>query len=204
MQNADKFLELIRSNYSNNFLSVELAKDGHVELRAKPEDLTAVFSLLKDNSDFAFNVCVNVTAVDYLDTEFMPREPATRYEVVYHFLSIPSLKRLRLKVSVPENNAKVASATPYWSGADFMESEVWDMFGIEFEGHPGLRRVLMYPEFKGHPLRKDYPLQGKQPRVKLRHPEVHNTARDMHRPELVKINKKTSTGTCSSGCSNNC
>jgi NADH:ubiquinone oxidoreductase subunit C len=71
-----------------------------------------------------------------------------------------------------------------------MEREAWDMFGVEFRGHPNLRRILMYDEFQGYPLRKDYPVQGKQPRIPLRAPEVRNTAADMKRAELVAINPR--------------
>ncbi|MCL4144706.1 UNVERIFIED_CONTAM: hypothetical protein GTU68_041324 [Idotea baltica] len=102
--------------------------------------------------------------------------------------------RLRIKLAVPEvapgEDLEVASVSDIWPGANFMESEVYDMYGIKFKGHPNLRRILMYDEFKGYPLRKDYPLQGKQPRVKLIAPEVHNTAKDMNRPNLIKINKR--------------
>jgi NADH:ubiquinone oxidoreductase subunit C len=71
-----------------------------------------------------------------------------------------------------------------------MEREAWDMYGVTFKGHPDQRRILMYDEFEGHPLRKDYPVQGKQPRIPLRSPEVRNTAVDMARPNLVSINRR--------------
>lgn len=190
MQKENELLELINSKYASKFLAAKITIDNQVEVRVSPENLLATFDLLKNNQDFGFELFVNVTAVDYMDSDFMKRDPDTRYELVYHFLSLTSLKRLRLKVSVPENNLEVPSATKFWSGADFMESEVWDMYGIVFANHPNLRRVLMYPEFVGHPLRKDYPLQGKQPRVRMLSPEVHNTARDMQRPALVQIKNR--------------
>jgi len=112
-----------------------------------------------------------------------------RFEIVYHLLSIPGLKRLRIKVALSEDKPEIDSATDLWTAANFLEREVWDMYGIKFRGHPDLRRILMYEEFQGHPLRKDYPVQAKQPRVPLRMPEVENTARDMKRPTLVQIRK---------------
>jgi NADH-quinone oxidoreductase subunit C len=113
-----------------------------------------------------------------------------RFEVVYHLLGLGSMLRVRIKIAVPEHKPEVASLVPLFSSANFMEREVWDMYGISFKGHPDLRRILMYEEFKGHPLRKDYPVQGKQPRVALRYPEVENTAREMVRGELVAIRSR--------------
>jgi NADH:ubiquinone oxidoreductase subunit C len=117
-----------------------------------------------------------------------------RFEVVYQLLSLSTRSRLTIKASLPENKPEIATATNLWSGANFLEREIWDMFGISFVGHPDLRRVLMYEEFIGHPLRKDYPLQGKQPRVPLRAPEVENTARNMLRPDLVTIRGRRAGG----------
>jgi NADH-quinone oxidoreductase subunit C len=127
---------------------------------------------------------VDVTAVDWLDA----REQ--RFELVYQLLSLSKKHRVTVRVPVSEDAPEVESATRLWSGANFMEREVWDMFGIRFRGHPGLRRILLYDEFVGHPLRKDYPVQGKQPRIPLRKPEVENTARNMRRPDLVSIRSK--------------
>jgi len=119
--------------------------------------------------------------------------------VVYQLLSIPNRSRLTIKVPVSEDSPEVASATSLWSGASFLEREVWDMFGIRFSGHPDLRRILMYEEFVGHPLRKDYPVQGKQPRIPLRGPEVENTARRMIRPDLVTIRPRVAASDASGG-----
>jgi len=93
------------------------------------------------------------------------------FEVVYHFYSYTKNHRIRVKVPVEEQDPKVPSITGLFSGANWFERECWDMYGIVFVNHPDLRRILLYPEFVGHPLRKDYPIDKRQPLVKLRKPE---------------------------------
>ena len=94
-----------------------------------------------------------------------PRSPEPRFEVVYHFFSLPLKSRIRVKVPVEESDPMVASLTPLWASANWFEREVWDMYGIRFRGHPDLKRILMYEEFVGHPLRKDYPVNKRQPLI---------------------------------------
>jgi NADH-quinone oxidoreductase subunit C len=106
---------------------------------------------LRDTPSLRFNVLTEVTAADYL-----PRNP--RFEVVYHLLSIPNRLRLRVKVRVPEGGT-VPTLQGLWPGAGWPEREVWDMFGIIFDGHSDLRRLLMPEDWDGHPQRKDYPVQ---------------------------------------------
>lgn len=158
---------------------------GDVVVRIRRDSMTEFFNALKNDPELQFDLFLNVTAVDWLDA----REE--RFELVYHLMSLPFLYRLRVKLYVPEGKPEADSMVNLWPGANFMEREVWDMFGITFKGHPDLRRILMYEEFKGHPLRKDYPVQAKQPRIAMRHPEVRNTAVDMVRAPLVKINRRT-------------
>ncbi len=88
-----------------------------------------------------------------------------RFDVVYHFYSTRQNLRLRVKVPVPSADPVVDSVTGLWASANWFEREVWDMFGITFAGHPNLRRLLMYEEFVGHPLRKDYPVNKRQPLI---------------------------------------
>ena len=90
---------------------------------------------------------------------------APRFAVVYHFFSTVHKHRLRLVVPIEEGAAEVDSLTDLWAGANWLEREVWDMFGIVFRGHPDLKRILMYEEFEGHPLRKDYPVNKRQPLI---------------------------------------
>jgi NADH-quinone oxidoreductase subunit C len=106
---------------------------------------------LRDTDSLGFNVLIEVTAADYL-----PRAP--RFEVVYHLLSIPRRARLRLKVRAADGSA-VPTVQEVWRSAGWLEREVWDMFGIVFDGHPDLRRLLMPEDWEGHPQRKDYPVQ---------------------------------------------
>ena len=106
---------------------------------------------LRDNEALRFTTIIEVTAADYV-----PRNP--RFEVVYHLLSISRRDRLRIKVRVADGGA-VPTVQGVWKGAGWPEREVWDMFGIVFDGHPDLRRLLMPEDWEGHPGRKDYPVQ---------------------------------------------
>jgi NADH-quinone oxidoreductase subunit C len=110
-------------------------------------------ALLRDDATCPFNYLSDVTCVDWY-----PQEP--RFEVVYHFLSIPKKERVRLKVKLNSDSPALESLTPMWPAANFAEREVFDLFGIRFNGHPYLRRLLMPENWEGHPMRKDYPVEG--------------------------------------------
>lgn len=125
----------------------------------KREALLEVAAYLRDALGFEF--LMDLTAVDYPDRE-------DRFEMVYHLYSFKTNLRLRLKAPVNGKEPVIDSLVPLWSGADWFEREVYDMFGIKFTGHPDLRRILMYDTFEGHPLRKDYPLKKHQPRLPYR------------------------------------
>lgn len=163
------------------FLKPHAWREFGLTAEVKPEGALAFFSQLKTDERFQFNMLIDVTAVDWLDN----RE--NRFDVVYQLLSLTRLHRLCVKIQIPEENPEVDSVRSLWESANFLEREVWDMYGIKFKGHGDLRRILMYDEFTGHPLRKDYPLRGKQPRVPLRVPELRNTSADMERPPLVSL-----------------
>jgi NADH-quinone oxidoreductase subunit C len=110
-------------------------------------------ALLRENSDYPFNFLSDITCVDWY-----PAEP--RFEVVYHLLSISKKDRVRLKVRLDSGSPAVESLTSIWPGANYFEREVFDLFGIRFNGHPYMRRLLMPEDWEGHPLRKDYPVEG--------------------------------------------
>jgi NADH-quinone oxidoreductase subunit C len=100
-----------------------------------------------------YNFFEDMTAVDWF-----PSSP--RFQLSYHILSHSYKERIRLRVLVEEANASVESITPVWPAANYYEREVFDLFGVRFEGHPNLRRILMPDDWVGHPLRKDYPVEG--------------------------------------------
>jgi NADH-quinone oxidoreductase subunit C len=110
-------------------------------------------ALLRDDVDCQFNFLADVTCVD-----LFPSEP--RFEVVYHLLSISKKERVRLKVRLDGNSPALDSVTLVWPAANYFEREVFDLFGVRFAGHPYLRRLLMPEDWEGHPLRKDYPVEG--------------------------------------------
>ncbi len=118
---------------------------------------THLFSLLqKLKNEFGFDMLVDVTCVDYLQY----RGAKDRFGLVYLLASTRTNQRMTVRCFVNEPDPSVPSAVPLWEGANWLEREVWDLFGIRFEGHPDLRRIVLPEEFTAHPLRKDYPLQG--------------------------------------------
>lgn len=177
-----------------------------VTLEVKADELLAVCGALRDESDFQFNMLIDVCGVDYLhyglddwqtqsttETGFArgvsaepirinPKKP-NRFAVVYHLLSLVHNHRLRLRVNIPDETAMlVDSVISVWPAANWFEREAFDMFGIIFKGHPDLRRILTDYGFMGHPFRKDFPLIGK---VEARYDA--NLKRVVYEPVSIKM-----------------
>lgn len=148
--------EPLATTLSARFASVRWsAFRGHTRITVERGDLLPLLALLRDEQ--GFDLLVDVTCVDYLNY----RDAVDRFGLVYLLCNTDRNERLTVRVYLNEPELVVASVTPLWRGADWLEREVWDMFGIRFEGHPELRRILLPEEFSAHPLRKDYPLQGR-------------------------------------------
>jgi len=129
-------------------------------------DVHAVLETLRSDGEAAMDFLVDLTAVDW----FGAADERPRFEVVYHLRSMSNGDRLRVKAQVADmedgTEPFIDSVVDLWKSANWMEREVFDMFGIKFRGHPDLRRILMYEEFVGYPLRKDYPKEKRQPLVR--------------------------------------
>ena len=125
---------------------------GEVTVTVAKDSIIEILSFLKQS--LQFNQLTDVTALDYLGKK------EDRFMMVYQLLSIANKDRLRIKTPVSEADCSIPTATQVWKGANWLEREVYDLFGIVFDKHPDLRRILMADDWVGHPLRKDYPLQG--------------------------------------------
>ncbi len=133
---------------------------GDTWLYVKKERLLDVCRLLRDDRELSYLYISDVTAIDWLPYWEKGEKPK-RFEVVYNLYSPVTFQRIFLKVRVDEGES-VPSVTSIWEGANYPEREVYDMFGIPFEGHPNLKRILMPDDWVGHPLRKDFPLGGEE------------------------------------------
>ena len=134
------------------------ARLGDATALVRKEQLVEVMRFLRDDPELAFDMLMDLTCVDHLGQQ-------PRFEMVYHLYSLAKNHRLRVKTRVPETPCEVDTLTPLWASANWMEREVFDLYGVRFIGHPDLRRILLYDEFQGHPLRKDYPKERRQPLV---------------------------------------
>jgi NADH-quinone oxidoreductase subunit C len=160
-----ELLEQVGALLGDAVVSADVGSGDAVVL-VERERIVQVLSALRDDPELRFNFLMDVTAVDYLGQD-------PRFEVVYHLASIdveprgtepsPLRARLRVKARVPEVPCEIPSAAGVYPSANWMEREVWDLYGVRFAGHPDLTRVLLYEQFEGHPLRKDYPKERRQP-----------------------------------------
>ena len=150
--------------------------DDHPAVFVGRDDVPDVMRRLRDDRSLGFSLLADLTAVDY-----WPREP--RFEVVYVLVAIDRLQRIRVKVRLHGDDARVADVSAVWPAANWLEREVWDLFGIAFDGHPDPRRLLMPEDWEGYPLRKDYPVQVNMP---ARVSEPLQLTQEEFRASLVK------------------
>jgi NADH-quinone oxidoreductase subunit C len=152
----------VRASVPRSEATLERIASGPV-LVVQAEAVAEVLRFLRDEPDLSFDMLVDITAID--------RRPHDGcFHVVYLLRSIARNQRLTVKVKAGGEEPTVPSVAALWRNANWAEREVWDMFGVRFDGHPDLRRIMMYPEFIGHPLRKDYPVDKRQPLVEERDP----------------------------------
>ena len=145
-------VDLIMDNFGGGITGVTAAHD-EITVAATRDILIPLLRFLKEREEFAFDFLTDLCGVDYL-----PALP--RFRVVYHLYSLKYKHRLRVKVAVEESDPVVDSCVSLWAGADWHERECFDLFGIMFKDHPNLQRILLPTDFVGHPLRKDFPLEG--------------------------------------------
>ncbi|MGI5861426.1 MAG: NADH-quinone oxidoreductase subunit C [Myxococcales bacterium] len=159
------FLERLRDRLAEKVLSTYSTEQGDDFALVNPAALRAIAQFCKEDPELDLRMFVSMCVVDRL---LLP-EAEPRFELVYQLRQgREPWKKLHLKVRLPEGKPEVDSVQPIWKGADWWERYAWDFYGIRFTGHPDLRRILMYEELEGHPLRKDYPLRGRQPLVEQR------------------------------------
>jgi NADH-quinone oxidoreductase subunit C len=152
MSDLAGIIEVLKTRFGN---VAESEFRGQTRVVVPAASLFEAIAFLKE--EHGFDMLVDVTCVDYLNY----RDAEDRFGLVYLLANTDTNQRLTVRVMLNEPNLTVASIVPLYEGANWMEREVWDMFGIVFEGHADLRRILMPDEFTAHPLRKDYPLQGR-------------------------------------------
>jgi NADH-quinone oxidoreductase subunit C len=172
---AQIVLDALKQKFGDAIERVEVAFGDETAV-VKAAKLVDIATFLRDDPAMAFDAPVFVTATDV--SHWQPVGPVTpdtrpawdgvspRFEICYQLRSSTRRHRIRLKILVQEAKPTLPSLTPLWPGFDWQERETFDMYGIRFEGHPDLRRIYLYDEFIGYPLRKDYPKEKRQPLVR--------------------------------------
>jgi len=156
---AKKVIDTLAKKFGDKVIPRTESQSGDEIAYVKREKLLEVARFLRDDKAMAFDAPVFCTCIDKLEEE-------PRFEVCYQLRSTKHLHRLRLKIEVTEKDPKVPSLAALWPAFNWQERETFDMYGIQFDGHPDLRRIYLYEEFEGYPLRKDYPKLKRQPLVR--------------------------------------
>ena len=160
-------IQQLRERFADHILTV-IDQRRELSVVVNKDVSLEILEFLKTDSNLSYDFLVDVTAIDYSQMEDVLVEyDYARFMVIYHLNSLMTNERLRVKVPVNEKELTIKSAVALWNSANWLEREVYDMFGVNFDGHPDLRRILMPDDFEGFPLRKDYPLQGRGEREKF-------------------------------------
>ena len=163
IHSLDTLSERVRQRFAGAVVSCRLA-NAELTIEVAPAELHAVCLALRDEPEFSFRMMIDLCGVDYLDFGDGTRG-GPRFAVVYHLLSLDHNRRIRVRAWLDDEYPRVSSVIDVWAAANWYEREVWDMFGLRFADHPDLRRLLLYEAFEGHPLRKDYPVNRRQPLI---------------------------------------
>lgn len=158
---AESVLKAVQSKFGDAVLETSSAHTDECVV-IKASKLIDVATFLRDDDKMAFDCPILLTCIDWLGL----RTDGPRFELVVQLRSTTKGHRIRLKVPLEENNLKVPTLSGIWVGFNWLEREAYDMYGVEFTDHPDLRRIYLYEEFVGFPLRKDYPIERRQPLVR--------------------------------------
>lgn len=148
-----EIVNILREKFPQQILLVSFFR-GDCSITIKRDKAKEILRFLKNDENLNFDYLIDITAVDYKDLRL------PRFSVVYHLMSIKFRHRIRIHVGVSEEDSWVETVSDLWATANWHERECFDMFGIDFKGHPDLRRILLPEDWEGYPLRKDYPLQS--------------------------------------------
>ncbi|HHT9116579.1 MAG: NADH-quinone oxidoreductase subunit C [Planctomycetes bacterium] len=153
--NNETIVTLVKNNFPEAITGSEIFRN-ELTIIVKKEYITEIAGFMKENKELDFNFLSDLCGVDRVGTDGV-------FEVVYHLYSIYKNHRVRLKSPIASNDPCISTVTSIWNTANWHEREAYDMYGIKFDGHPDLRKILTPDDFEGHPLRKDYPVDGRQP-----------------------------------------
>jgi NADH-quinone oxidoreductase subunit C len=173
----DTIVKRLRDQFQDLILAVNHYR-GDREITINAQSIKDVALFLKNEEGLEFNYLMDLTVVDYLGKKDI------RFEVVYHFFSLKNNERIRVVAPIDEKKADLPSLYHIWKAANWFEREAFDLYGVHFSGHPDLRRIMLYKEFKGHPLRKDYKMKHRQPLIPMSRDGVNEDGRERPmRPE---------------------